>query len=108
MVLLLSFSVESSGKIVVELDVIVRQVSLSMHIVVVHFPLMHNVEVELVRPSAYCSCCMVPITYNKTIEHDNKYTALDISINYRVSLINTFRMIDHCACSSWRPRVHIC
>lgn len=83
MVLLLSFFVESSGKIVVELDVIVRQGSLSMHMVVVHFPLIHNVEVELVIPSAYCSCCMVPVTNNKTIEHDNDNTvrpALDISI----------------------------
>jgi hypothetical protein len=85
MVLLLSFFVEFSGKIVVvvELDVIVRQGSLSIHIVVVHFPLMHNVEVELVRPSAYCSCCMVPITNNKTIEQDNENTvrpALDITI----------------------------
>jgi hypothetical protein len=81
MVLLLSYFVESSGKIVVELDVIVRHGSLSMHIVVVHFPLTHNVEVELVRPSAYCSCCMVPVT--KTIEHDNNNIvrpALDISI----------------------------
>jgi hypothetical protein len=67
MVLLLSFFVESSGKIVVELDVIVRHGSLSMHIVVVHFPLMHNVEVELIRPSAYCSCCMVLIINNKTM-----------------------------------------
>ena len=65
MVLLLSFFVESPGKTVVELDVIVRHGSLSMHIVVVHFPLTHNVEVELVRPSAYCSCCMVPVTNNK-------------------------------------------
>ena len=83
MVLLLSFFVESSGKIVVESDVIVRQGSLSMHIVVVHFPLMHNVEVELVRPFAYCNCCMVPITNNKTIEQDNENTvipALDITI----------------------------
>jgi hypothetical protein len=67
----------------VELDVIVRQGSLSIHIVVVHFPLMHNVEVELVRPSAYSSCCMVPITNSKTIEHDNENivrTALDITI----------------------------
>ena len=76
---------EFSGKIVVvvELDVIVRQGSLSIHIVVVHFPLMHNVEVELVRPSAYCSCCMVPITNNKTIEQDNENTVrstLDITI----------------------------
>jgi hypothetical protein len=67
MVLLLSFFVESSGKIVVELDVIVRHGSLSMHIVVVHFPLMHNVEVELIRPSAYCSCRMVLIINNKTM-----------------------------------------
>jgi hypothetical protein len=74
MVLLLSFFVESSGNIVVELDVIVRQGSLSMHIVVVHFPLMHNVEVELVKPSAYCSCCVIPISNNKTIEHDNNIT----------------------------------
>ena len=85
MVLLLSFFVEFSGKIVVvvELDVIVLQGSLSIHIVVVHFPLMHNVEVELVRPSAYCSCCMVPITNNKTIEQDNENTVrstLDITI----------------------------
>ena len=85
MVLLLSFFVEFSGKIVVvvELDVIVRQGSLSIHIVVVHFPLMHNVEVELVSPSAYCSCCMVPITNNKIIEQDNENTvrpALDITI----------------------------
>jgi hypothetical protein len=83
MVLLLSFFVESSGEIVVELDVIVRHGSLSMHIVVVHFPLTHNVEVELVRPSAYCSCCMIPVTNNKTIEHDNNNIgrpALDISI----------------------------
>jgi hypothetical protein len=56
MVLLLSFFVESSGKIVVELDVIVRHGSLSIHIVVVHLPLMHKVEVELVIPSAYRSC----------------------------------------------------
>ena len=56
MVLLLTFFVESSGKIVVELDAMVRHGSLSMHIVVVHFPLMHKVEVELVIPSAYCSC----------------------------------------------------
>ena len=85
MVLLLSFFVEFSGKIVVvvELDVIVLQGSLSIHIVAVHFPLMHNVEVELVRPSAYCSCCMVPITNNKTIEQNNENTvrsALDITI----------------------------
>ena len=83
MVLLLSFFVESSGKIVVELDVIVRHGSLSMHVVVVHFPLMHNVEVELVIPSAYCSCCIVPVTNNKTIEYDNNSIvglALDISI----------------------------
>lgn len=83
MVLLLSFVVESSGKILVELDVIVLQGSLSMHIVVVHFPLIHKVEVELVRPSAYCSCCVVPITNNKTVEHDNNNIvrpALDITI----------------------------
>ncbi|HEX5975742.1 MAG TPA: hypothetical protein VFY68_00620 [Nitrososphaeraceae archaeon] len=83
MVLLLSFFVESSGMIVDELDVIVRHGSLSMHIVVVHFPLTQNVEVELVRPSAYRSCCMVSVANNKTIEDDNNSIvrpALDISI----------------------------
>jgi hypothetical protein len=71
MVLLLPFFAEPSGKTVVELDGIVLHGSLSMHIVVVHFPLMHNVEVELVRPLAYCSCCAVPITNIRIIVHDN-------------------------------------
>ena len=43
--------------LVVELDVRVRHGSLSIHMVVVHFPLMHIVEVELVMPLAYCNCC---------------------------------------------------
>jgi hypothetical protein len=54
-VLLSLFFVELSG-IVVELDARVRHGSLSIHMVVVHFPLMHIVEVELVMPLAYCSC----------------------------------------------------
>jgi hypothetical protein len=54
-VLLSLFLVELSG-ILVELDVRVRHGSLYIHMVVVHFPLMHIVEVELVMPLAYCSC----------------------------------------------------
>lgn len=49
--------VELSGIVVVELDVIVRHGSFSIHMVVTHFPLIHIVEVELVMPVAYCNCC---------------------------------------------------
>ena len=41
-----------SGIVVVESDAIVRHGSLFIHIVVVHFPLMHIVDVELVMPFA--------------------------------------------------------
>jgi hypothetical protein len=43
--------------VIVELDAIVRHGSLSIHMVVVHFPLMHIVEVELVIPFANCNRC---------------------------------------------------
>ena len=55
--LLSLFWVKSSGIVVVELEVIVRHGSLSIHIVVTHFPLMHDVDVELVMPLACCSSC---------------------------------------------------
>jgi hypothetical protein len=53
-VLLSLFLVKSSGILVVELEVIVRHGSFSIHIVVMHFPLIHAVDVELVMPLAYC------------------------------------------------------
>jgi hypothetical protein len=62
----------SSIAVAVELDVRVWHGSLSIHMVVMHFPLMHIVEVELVIPLAYCNCCWwLPIVSIKTIEYDN-------------------------------------